>query len=680
VQKDMRLSIFVPFASFVQASSEFYCLGDADKGATTVSLTSDESYCRLRPRDDVPHKVRLKMAGLSDTNACTEDEDRIFITSNGSLLGPLCPKTQEKHILDWFKEEVDKESIYDAIFDATETTMIFVPGNKGDSSAQQVMIKVAWENLDKRLSSDKTTKSSASKQYVPTCPISTFTESFFQAAKAKLAKVPKKIVRKMGIKFNELYDNFDDHSEFCQEDALAVDCSIFEENDGGTKLGIYTALRQIVKHITPECSTDYVKGFKEDLENLREILGYEEIDETTTLPSTIENFTTIDFSTTTTAVDVTTTTSSTSTTMTPTTTTSSTTSTLTTTTIYIQSTSTSTSTTTSPTTTKAPTSTTDYTTTQTSTTTHPPTALPLEITTELLKTPEEERFSPSHRGDSISSSGKSMCKIRNMPERFMTIFSARAHDIRKPDFRIVKKAVASVSKSFKYCDQGLVLCDLIQMNRKMHGCQFIKSLDKVVQFLSFEGSCSQDWLNDVAQKIENAQKVFDMDNCPANQETLPIAKRKDMNQKFFANEKITLQEALLEVADRKVPLSHRSWMPKIRLTMKSALAALENPEDALTIAESDVCSMPHNLLQSHCGIIFTRFIDSLRGDSSASEQTVEMTSGMMARVLRKFRLENRTSKEVKISCTDLRIQRNMRTSYLEIADSVYRMIRINNSR
>ncbi|CBY23366.1 unnamed protein product [Oikopleura dioica] len=53
------------------------------------------------------------MAGLSDTNACTEDEDRIFITSNGSLLGPLCPKTQEKHILDWFKEEIDKESIYD---------------------------------------------------------------------------------------------------------------------------------------------------------------------------------------------------------------------------------------------------------------------------------------------------------------------------------------------------------------------------------------------------------------------------------------------------------------------------------------------------------------------------------------------------------------------------------------
>jgi hypothetical protein len=128
VQKDMRLSIFVPFASLVQASSEFYCLGDAEKGATTISLTSDESYCRLRPRDDVPHKVRLKMAGLSDTKACSEDEDRIFITSGGSLLGPLCPKTQETNILDWFKDEVDRESVYDAIFDATETTVIFVPG------------------------------------------------------------------------------------------------------------------------------------------------------------------------------------------------------------------------------------------------------------------------------------------------------------------------------------------------------------------------------------------------------------------------------------------------------------------------------------------------------------------------------------------------------------------------
>ena len=111
----MRLSIFVPFAGLVQANSAFYCLGDADKGATTVSLSSDESYCRLRPRDDIPHKFRLKMAGLSDTNSCTEEEDRIFITSNGSLLGPLCPKTQEKHILDCFKEEVDKDSIYDAI-------------------------------------------------------------------------------------------------------------------------------------------------------------------------------------------------------------------------------------------------------------------------------------------------------------------------------------------------------------------------------------------------------------------------------------------------------------------------------------------------------------------------------------------------------------------------------------
>ena len=126
----MRLSVFAPFAGFVQASSEIYCLGDGEKGARMVFLTSDESYCRLRPRDDAPHKVRLKMAGLSERNSCTEDEDRIFITSNGSLLGPLCPKTQEKHILGWFKEEVDKESIYDAIFDATETTMIFVPGNE----------------------------------------------------------------------------------------------------------------------------------------------------------------------------------------------------------------------------------------------------------------------------------------------------------------------------------------------------------------------------------------------------------------------------------------------------------------------------------------------------------------------------------------------------------------------
>jgi hypothetical protein len=114
--------------------------------------------------------------------------------------------------------------------------------------------------------------------------------------------------------------------------------------------------------------------------------------------------------------------------------------------------------------------------------------------------------------------------------------------------------------------------------------------------------------------------------------------------------------------------------------MKSSLAALANPKDALEIPESDVCSMPYNLLEPHCGVIFTRFIDSLKGDSSAPEQSVKMTSGMMARVLRKFRLKNRSSKEVKFSCTDLIIQKNLRTSYLEIADSVYRMIRMNNSR
>ena len=230
------------------------------------------------------------------------------------------------------------------------------------------------------------------------------------------------------------------------------------------------------------------------------------------------------------------------------------------------------------------------------------------------------------------------------------------------------------------------------MNRKMHGCQLIKSLDNVMQFFSSGGSCEKDWLNNVAQKIENAQKVVDMKNCPANHDTLPVKKMKDMNQKFFANEQMTLQvkfsknlfvlmkfqEALLKVADRNVPLSHRSWIPKIRLTMKSSLAALENPEDSLEIPESDVCSMPHSLLESHCGAIFTRFLDSLEGDSSAPDQTVKMTSGMMARVLRKFRLKNRSSKETKISCTDLRIQRNLRTSYLEIADSVYRMIRMNN--
>ena len=457
MQKDMRLSVFAPFAGLVQSSSEFYCLGDAEKGATTVSLTSDESYCRLRPRDDAPHKVRLKMAGLSDSNSCTEDEDRIFITSNGSLLGPLCPKMQEKHILDWFKEEVEKESIYDAIFDATETTMIFVPGsqkidfpffkffsgNKGGSSAQQVMLRVAWENLDSRLSSDHI---SASSQYVPTCPISTFADSFVQAQKAKLPKLPKKIVRKIGSQFNDLYENFEDHSEFCQENAIAVDCSIFEENDGGTKTGIYTALREIVKHVTRKCSTDshFVKGLQDDLERLREIPGYEIIEETTDMPSTTENYTTTSLTTTTTA------TSSTISTRTSTAPSAST---------STSATSAKTSTTTSPTTTSSKTTrdgqttTTDYTTTST-TSFHPTTSIPLEITTEQTTNiaPEEERL---NRGETITiaaignSNSRSMCKIRNMPERFNTIFSARAQDLRKSDLQIVKKAVVTVSKSFK---------------------------------------------------------------------------------------------------------------------------------------------------------------------------------------------------------------------------------------
>lgn len=143
---------------------------------------------------------------------------------------------------------------------------------------------------------------------------------------------------------------------------------------------------------------------------------------------------------------------------------------------------------------------------------------------------------------------------------------------------------------------------------------------------------------------------------------------------------VKFKEALLEVADRKVPLSHRSWIPKIRLTMKTTLASLENPEDTLEIPESALCSIPRNKLQEHCGHVFTRFIDSLRQDSSASEQTVEMTSGMMARALRKFRLNHRRNEEVKIICTDLRLQLNLQTSYLDVADSVYRMIRVNNSR
>ena len=86
-----------------------------------------------------------------------------------------------------------------------------------------------------------------------------------------------------------------------------------------------------------------------------------------------------------------------------------------------------------------------------------------------------------------------------------------------------------------------MLCDLIHMNRKMHGCQLIKSLDNVLQSFSLEGSCQKDWLKDVSQKIENAQKVVDMKNCPANHETLSVKKMKDMNKQFFANEKMTLQ-------------------------------------------------------------------------------------------------------------------------------------------
>ena len=85
-------------------------------------------------------------------------------------------------------------------------------------------------------------------------------------------------------------------------------------------------------------------------------------------------------------------------------------------------------------------------------------------------------------------------------------------------------------------------CGLIQMNRKMHGCQLIKSLDKMLQFLSDEGSCDTDWLNDVAEKIENAQMVFgqeEMENC--SDEIWPIEEIRVMNKKFFQNEKKTLQ-------------------------------------------------------------------------------------------------------------------------------------------
>ena len=62
-----------------------------------------------------------------------------------------------------------------------------------------------------------------------------------------------------------------------------------------------------------------------------------------------------------------------------------------------------------------------------------------------------------------------------------------------------------------------------------------------MQFLSSEGSCNNNWLNDVAQKIVNAQMVFDMDNCPAEDDMLPIERMKDMNEKFFENGQRTLQ-------------------------------------------------------------------------------------------------------------------------------------------
>ena len=62
-----------------------------------------------------------------------------------------------------------------------------------------------------------------------------------------------------------------------------------------------------------------------------------------------------------------------------------------------------------------------------------------------------------------------------------------------------------------------------------------------MQFLSSEGSCTNDWLTDVAQKIVNAQMIFDMDNCPAEDDILPIERMKDMNEKFFENQQQTLQ-------------------------------------------------------------------------------------------------------------------------------------------
>lgn len=135
---------------------------------------------------------------------------------------------------------------------------------------------------------------------------------------------------------------------------------------------------------------------------------------------------------------------------------------------------------------------------------------------------------------------------------------------------------------------------------------------------------------------------------------------------------------MAEVSKRQLPLNHRSWVSKIRLTLKSALAAIENKEDTLIIADIDICSVSVEQLEAHAGTIFTRFLDSLRGDSGASEEAVTTMSGMMARVLRKFRQKNRNSKEIKVECNDLRVQRSLRTNFIDMADSVYRMVRLNN--
>ena len=94
------------------------------------------------------------------------------------------------------------------------------------------------------------------------------------------------------------------------------------------------------------------------------------------------------------------------------------------------------------------------------------------------------------------------------------------------------------------------------MNRKMHGCQLIKSLDNILQFLSSQGSCDNNWLNDVAQKIENAQMISDKEQtiCPADDDFLSIENIKDMNEKFFENEKITLQVIFVKVIIRILSL------------------------------------------------------------------------------------------------------------------------------